>query len=153
MRFVQPMAGLLYISFRDFAIKMTGINNAFAYNYKNAISGVYPSFTIDYTQVVVSRGQLPNAVGPAVTSGAGSVLTFSWTDNSGVNTAKADDQAIFVAYCPSLKQAIYTTEGGMRSAFTGTLNVTAFSGLAVETFMGFISADGIKLPAAFLPVR
>ena len=149
MRLVQPMAGLLNISFRDFAVKMTGINNAFSYNFQNAISGVYPSFTIDYTQVLVSRGQLPNAVGPTVTSGAGSLLTFSWADNSGVNTAKADDQAILVVYCPSLKQAIYTTAGGMRSALTGTLNATAFSGLPVETFIGFISADGIEVASSY----
>ena len=149
MRLVQPMAGLLEISFRDFAVKMTGVNNAFSYNYQNAISGVYPSFTIDYTHVLVSRGQLPNAVGPTVTSGAGSLLTFSWADNSGVNTAKADDQAILVAYCPSLRQVIYTTAGGMRSALTGTLNATAFSGLPVETFIGFISADGIEVASSY----
>ena len=47
MRFVQPMAGLLNISFRDFAIKMTGINNAFAYTINNAITGVYPTYAID----------------------------------------------------------------------------------------------------------
>ena len=31
MRFL-PMSGLLSISFHSFAVKMTGINNAFAYN-------------------------------------------------------------------------------------------------------------------------
>ena len=51
MRFVQPMAGLLNISFRDFAIKMTGINNAFAYTINNAITGVYPTYAIDYTGI------------------------------------------------------------------------------------------------------
>src|SRR5665213_1253278 len=84
MHFVQPMAGLLNISFRDFAIKMTGINNAFAYTIKNAVTGVYPSFAIDYSVALVSRGGLPNGMAPSVTSGVGSLLTFSWTDNSGV---------------------------------------------------------------------
>src|SRR5665213_618896 len=145
MRFVQPMAGLLNISFRDFAIKMTGINNAFAYTIKNAVSGVYPSFAIDYSVALVSRGGLPNVLGPAVTSGVGSLLTFSWTDNSGVGKAKAADQAILVAYCPSLKQAVYTTAGGMRSALTGELNLLPFSGLAVETWIGFISESGVSI--------
>ena len=142
MRFLQPMAGLLNITFRDFAIKMTGINNAFAYNIKNAIAGVYPSFAIDYSLALVSRGDLPNALAPAVTSGAGSLLTFSWTDNSGVGSAKATDQAILVAFCPVQMQAVYTTSGGTRSALTAELNLAQFSGLAVETWIGFISDDG-----------
>ena len=145
MRFVQPMAGLLNISFRDFAIKMTGINNAFAYTINNALTGVYPTYAIDYAVALVSRGDLPNVLGPAVTSGAGSLLTFSWTDNSGVGKASATDQAILVAYCPSLKQAIYTTAGGPRSGLTGELNLLPFSGLAVETWIGFISESGMSI--------
>ncbi|MDE3184452.1 MAG: hypothetical protein KGM16_13625 [Bacteroidota bacterium] len=145
MRFVQPMAGLLNISFRDFAIKMTGINNAFAYTISNAITGVYPAFAVDYPVALVSRGDLPNALGPAVTSGAGSLVTFSWTDNTGVGTAKATDQAILVAYCPSLRQAIYTTAGGPRSGLTGELNLLPFAGLVVETWIGFISENGVSV--------
>ncbi|HEY5392187.1 MAG TPA: DUF6266 family protein [Hanamia sp.] len=142
MRFVQPMAGLLNITFHDFAVKMTGINNAFAYTIKNAITGVYPSFTIDYARTLVSRGRLPNGMAPSVISGAGSVLTYSWTDNSGMGLAKATDQAILVAYCPELKQAVYTTAGGMRSGLTAELNVLPFSGLTVQTWLGFISQSG-----------
>lgn len=149
MRFLQPMAGLLDITFRDFAVKMTGINNAFRYNIKNAIAGTYPSFNLDYSLALVSRGELPNILGPAVTVGAGSILTWSWTDNSGVGTAKADDQAVLVAFCPTLRQAIYTTAGGERSALTGDLDVTPFSGLAVETYIGFISADGKKVANSY----
>lgn len=149
MRFLQPMAGLLNITFRDFAIKMTGINNAVSYSLKNAITGTYPTFALDFSLALVSRGELPNILGPAVTVGAGGILTWSWTDNSGGGTAKADDQAVLVAYCPTLRQAIYTTAGGMRSALTGDLNVTPFSGLAVETYIGFISADGRKVANSY----
>jgi len=139
MRFMQPLAGLLEISFRNFAIKMTGINNALAYTLKNAITGVYPSFEIDYSLALVSRGDLPNALAPVVTSGAGSLLAFTWADNSGVGTARATDQAILVAYCPVQRQAIYTNAGGMRSDLTGELNLLPFSGFTVKTYIGFIS--------------
>ena len=148
MSFLQPMAGLLNITFRDFAIKMTGMNNAFAYCIKNAVTGVYPTFAVDYSLVLVSRGDLPNALAPAVTSGAGSLVTFSWTDNSGVGIAKATDQAVLVAYSPVLKQAVYTTAGGMRSELTGELNLATFSGLSVETYIGFIAADGRNIASS-----
>jgi hypothetical protein len=142
MHFVQPMASLLETSFHDFAIKMTGINNAFAYNLKNAVTGVFPSFAIDYSHTLVSRGKLPNVLAPTVTSGVGSILTFSWMANSGVGLARATDKAILVAYCPELRQAIFSLAGGLRSDLTGELNVLPFSGLAVQTWVGFISETG-----------
>lgn len=149
MRFLQPMAGLLNITFRDFAIKMTGINNAVSYSLRNAITGTYPTFALDFSLALVSRGELPNILGPAVTVGAGGILTWSWTDNSGTGIAKTDDQAVLVAYCPTLRQAIYSTAGGMRSDLTADLNVIPFSGLAVGTYIGFISADGRKVANSY----
>ena len=144
MRFVQPMAGLLALTFHGFAVQKTGINSAFAYTIKNAITGAFPDFSIDYSKALVSRGDLPNALGPAVTSGAGSLLTFSWTDNSGVGIAKPGDKAVLVAFCADLKQAIYTTSGGLRSELTGELNVLPFSGLKVQTWIGFMSENGLN---------
>lgn len=149
MRFLQPMAGLLNITFRDFAIKMTGINNAFQYNLKNAIAGTYPAFTLDYSLALICRGDLPNILGPAVTVGAGSILTWSWTDNSGVGIAKPTDQAVLVAYCPVLRQAIYTTAGGNRDSLTGDLDVSPFAGQSVQTYIGFITADGRKVANSY----
>src|SRR5258705_2925994 len=63
--FLQPMTALLSISFRDFAVKMTGFNNALSYTLKNAITGTYPDYTIDYSMALVSRGNLPNTTDPA----------------------------------------------------------------------------------------
>ena len=145
MRFLQPMSGLLSISFHSFAVKMTGINNAFAYNIQAAVTGTYPAFSIDYSMALVSRGDLPNALAPAVTAGAGNVLTFSWTDNTGAGIAKAADQAILVVYCPELRQCVYTTAGGTRSSVTGDIDASQFAGQVVQTWIGFISENGQKV--------
>ncbi len=142
MGFLQTLTGLLRLTFSDFAVKMSGINNAMKYNLANAVNGIYPVFQIDYTMVLVSRGDLPNAFGPTAIMGAGGILTYAWTDNSGVGIAKPDDQAIFVAYCPELKQAVYTTTGGRRDALTGDLDVSAFTGKQVETYISFVSETG-----------
>ncbi len=136
------MAGLLKFSFRDFAIRKTGMNSAFSYNLLNAVTGVYPVFSIAYPQVLVSRGDLPNALAPAVTSGVGSIVTFSWTDNSGVAGASTKDVSIFVAYCPVAMQSIYSIADATRGDLTGDLNLSSFSGKDVETYIGFISQDG-----------
>lgn len=147
MRFLQPMAGLLAISFSDYAVKKTGINSAFAYNLSNAITGDFPEFDIDYSKALVSRGNLPNVLGPSVVSGAGSILTWSWTDSNSADTQRTDP-AMLVAYCPEIRHAIFTTAGGERSELTADLNLLTFKGKAVETYIGFISADGRRSSAS-----
>lgn len=142
IRFISSMTGLVRITFNSFAVQKTGTNSALSYTLRNAVTGTYPLFSISYPDVLVSRGDLPNVLGPAIVSGAGSILTWSWTDNSGVGVAKATDKAILVAYCPSLNQCIYSTGSADRSALTDSLNAGAFSGRAVETYLGFISEDG-----------
>ena len=148
MRFLQPMSALLEVTFNDYAVKQTGVNSAFSYNFKHAIVGTYPSFSIDYAEVLISKGTLPNVLGPAVTSGAGSVVTFSWTDNSGVGKAQSTDEAVLVAYCPAMQQAIFGG-GEMRSDLTGDLNLVSFSGEVVETYIGFMSADQRNIAISF----
>jgi hypothetical protein len=141
MQFLQPFSGLLSISFRDYAVKMTGINNAMQYLLNNAISGVYPAFSIDYPSVLISRGDLPNGGAPAAVLNAGAI-DFSWTDNSGTGKALATDQALLVVYCADLKQVEWQLNGAKRSDAAGSLAVAQFAGKQVQTWLGFISADG-----------
>ena len=142
IRFVSSMSTLLELSFNSYAVKKTGINSALSYTLKNAVTGTYPTYTLLYANALVSRGDLPNVLGAAVVSGAASIVTFSWTDNSGVGIAKPTDKAILVAYCPDLNQCIYTTGSADRSAIADDLNLASFSGRQVETYIGFISAEG-----------
>lgn len=145
IRFVQSMSGLLETSFNNFAVKKTGINSALSYTLKNAVTGTYPVFSINFSTVLVSRGDLPNVLAPSIIMGAGSQLVFSWTDNSGVGVAKATDKAMPLAYCPDLNQSIFITAGADRSTLTETLNLAAFSGRTVHTYLGFISEDGLQV--------
>ena len=145
MKFIQPLAGLLMLSFRNFAVRMTGTNSAFSYNLKNAIAGIYPDYTIDYSLVLISRGDLPNALNPAGAAGAAGEIVFTWLNNAGTGKAMDTDQFIGVVYCPALQQSVYTTKGSDRSAQTDTLAVSMFSGQVVETWVGFISADGKEI--------
>lgn len=148
IRFLQTMSGLLEQSFNNFAVKKTGVNSALSYTLKNAVTGVYPLFSIDYANVLVSRGDLPNVLAPSIVMGAGSQLVYSWTDNSGVGVAKPTDKAMPVAYCPSLNQCIYITSGADRSSLTDTLNLAAFSGKTVETYLGFVSDSGLNVASS-----
>jgi hypothetical protein len=92
--------------------------------------------------ITVSPGDIPNAINPAVTAAAGGIINFTWTDNSGVSKAAATDKSILVAYCPEMRQCIYTHMGPDRSLEAGSLNLSAFTGLQVQTWVGFISETG-----------
>ena len=134
------MTPLLSVSFRNYAVHMSGFNNAMRYNMVNAITGLYPDLEIDYSLVLVSRGDLPNATSPAASSTVAGTIAFAWTDNSGVGKAQPTDVSILVAYCPSRNQCIYAI-GADRAAEGDTLDVAAFTGLEVHTYTGFISYD------------
>jgi len=142
MRFQESMVGLLRITFDNFANKMSGYNNAMSYNLKNAVTGTSSPYSIDYSLALISRGDLPNASGPAAAAGTAGNINFSWTDNSGMGQALATDKAILVAYSNTLNLSIYTLAGADRSTGAAILNAATFSGDTVETYIGFISEDG-----------
>ena len=144
-KFNRSMKDLLSISFRDFANKMTGTNSALSFTLKNAVVGIYPDLKIDYAQVLVARGNMPNALTPSSASTAAGVVSFSWTDNSGVGNAHPSDSTILVAYCESLNQTQYTIGGATRSSGSGTLKVPSFRGKEVQTWLAFIGHRGKEI--------
>jgi len=77
IRFVSKMYGLLLISFRDYAIQKTEINRAFSWVIKNAITGIFPEYSIDFSNVLVTRGDLPDALAPSALAAANSEITYS----------------------------------------------------------------------------
>jgi len=139
--FLETMIGLIRITYKDFAIRMTAFNSAMSYHIKFAITGTYPNYEIDYSLAQVSKGGLPNAIAPAAAV-SGTDINFTWTDNSGTGIALSTDQAIFAVYCADTRQTIYTTTGGARSAGSGSLNVSPMAGQTVQTYIAFISENG-----------
>ncbi len=140
-KFQSAMNNLLNESFRSYAVRMTGANSALSYNIRNAISGTYPDYEIDYSLALVSRGDLPNALNPAAAVSAGVDIAFEWTNNAGTGKAANDDVAVLVVYCPA-KQACVWAESGERQDQSATITVNGFAGEVVETWIAFFSADG-----------
>jgi hypothetical protein len=140
--FAQSLTGLLNVSYAPYAIRMTGKNAAISTFLKYAIGGDAPNFHIVYNQVLISRGELPGAVGAtAVTDGSGGVH-FSWTNNGGEGLARNSDKALIAVHCPELNQSVYNTAAADRNTGTAIINAAAFTGKTVHTWMGFISEDG-----------
>ncbi len=141
VKFLQPLSSLVGLTYDTSPAEMSGFNKAFSDNIRNAITGAYPALVIDYSKVILSKGPLSNVNPVAAASAVAGKLVFTWTDNSG-GTALPTDTAFVAAYSADLNRWIFAQNTAPRSAGTYSLDVTAFSGKAVQTYIGFVSADG-----------
>lgn len=113
------------------------------YVLNNAVGGVAPNFTVDYSLALLSRGNLSS-----VLNGAADVLTpeqvsFTWDDNSTEGNANATDKAMVLVYNPSKKESVSILDGADRTAGSQVISVPiTYAGDTLELFMAFVSADG-----------
>jgi hypothetical protein len=146
--FLHTMADLLKLTFKKYAVKMTQFNAAFSYNFKNAITGTAPDYDIDFEKALVSRGELPNALAPQATV-TGTIIYYTWQDNSGTGTAAATDVSVLVVFCRNLNVTQFSTNVGTRADGAAQIDVTNFKDQTVETWIAFLSADGESASNSF----
>jgi hypothetical protein len=143
MAFLQPLSEFLKTGFKDYAVHMTGINAAMGYNIKNALTGTYPNFAIDYPNALVSKGNLASALNQVAPSTVAGTVKFDWEDNSGEISASTYDKTLLVIYNPSPNQAVTVSELAERADGTQTVPVPdSFSGDLVQCYIAFITVDG-----------
>jgi hypothetical protein len=67
--FISLTTQFTNVGFRLVALGTTKIaeNEAVSYNLKNAVTGTFPDFKLDFTKVLLSRGELPPPEGATVT--------------------------------------------------------------------------------------
>jgi len=146
LQFLQPMLDFIKIGYKNYAIKMSAFNSAMSNILKNAVTGAYPDFSIDYANALISRGSLAGVLNGAANSSVAGAIDFTWDDNSIESNAQATDKAMILAYNESKDKAVFVTAGAARSAGNQTLTVPDdFSGDSVECFIAFISADGLSV--------
>lgn len=143
--FLQSVKGMVQVGFQKAAQKQTALNAALSYNLKNGTTGLYPNISLQYNMLLLSRGDLPNAQNVSAIAGTVGKVNFIWTNNGSTGKAKDDDIALITVYCPDTLHAVYTVNGPARSAEQAILDVSQFSGKTVETWMGFMSADGKEI--------
>ena len=143
--FLGNFKSLLDLGFSKFGKAKTAYNSAFSYNLKEAISGGYGNAAIQYDNILLTKGKLFNAMDAIAEAAAGKVK-FSWSDDTGIKNAKADDQVILAVYCENKKTALYHLNLGTRADMGAELPIpTAFHGKQVRAWISFISADGKEI--------
>lgn len=138
-KFVKALNPLLFITYRFTCEKLSYYRCAMRH-VLHWISGLPPNLVIDYSKVLVASGNRFNTE-RAVAKPVGETILFKWEDDL-IPEDYATDKAILVAYCEALNKCIFTTMGPPRTACKAKLEVAAFRGQAVHTWLSFITADG-----------
>ena len=141
-KFLGPIIPFLNETKKTVDVDLTGYNKAFSYNVKNAIAGTYPDLIIDYSMVLLSRGDLPNVKSSQAESQSSGQINLYWTDNSGTGLTRSDDMAFLAVYCPEINEWICKLNLTERSSGNCILDAAMFGGRTVQIYLGFISADG-----------
>ena len=138
-RFVKALKPLLFITYR-FTCEKVSYYRCAMNHVLHWVSGSPPNLVIDYSRVLVASGNRFNTE-RAVAKPIGETILFKW-ENDLIPNDYATDKVILVAYSEPLNKCIFTTMGPPRSACKAKLEVAAFRGQAIHTWLSFITADG-----------
>jgi hypothetical protein len=138
--FLHPrLTEVISIGFADAATgKIQNANNlASSYLYKNAVSGEYPDYQIDYPNVRFTEGPISTQGINAAVVKEENQLRFSWTPY--LTWPRNSDHVILIAWAPSLNDAVYTLCGARRDACTDVLKLpdATWNRTAIEVYIAF----------------
>lgn len=140
--FIKALRPLLFITYRFTCEKLSYYSCAMRH-VLNWISGNPPNMVIDYSKILIASGPRFNTE-RAVAKPVGDTVLFMW-QNDLLPKDYATDKTILVVYCEALNKCIYTAMGPPRCVCKAKLEVAAFRGQAVHTWLSFITADGLQV--------
>ena len=143
LEYLQATKDFIKIGYKSFATKKTEFNAAMSYVLNNAVGGIAPNFTIDYSLALLSRGPLSGVLNGTTDLATAGQVSFDWDDNSAEGNANVTDKAMVLVYNPSKKESISILNGVDRTAGSQIVTIPGtYAGDTVHLFMAFVSADG-----------
>lgn len=96
--FLGWLAPVIKVGFQDKPSNQSAMNAAVSYNVQNAVTGVSPNYTIDFTKLRLSQGPLEEASGYEFETEVGSKINLSWLASvaGAVNSFVTDKVSIVV---------------------------------------------------------
>lgn len=142
--FLSYFSDLTEIGFSSQTSVGSAMNAAVSYNLKNAITGISPNFSINYSELSFSRGKLTGPKDSEVEALPDAKLKFTWTANpAALKLTDPTDQLLILVYNPGRDEVITAIKVATRSALTYTLQLPQeFSGEEVYNYIAFARTDG-----------
>lgn len=144
IEFLNPIKEVVGAYFSRKTKSKSRYNLATGYNLKNAlVDGPGNTFTLDYSKMLISKGELRGLEGGTVAAQAGHILELNWTDNSGQGSAAATDLVVAVVYSPTQNLfQMFNPAAATRGDATVQLTMPAYySGNEVHVWGTMISDD------------
>jgi hypothetical protein len=142
MKLLQPLTELVKKSFSQDPADMTRHNKAFSLNYHRAITGTYPDFKMDYSQVILGCGKLSGAANLSCNSSTDGLLRCTWTNFAFDENSSIDDKVYLVTYCERLTHWSIQMAIADRAFGFCTTQDPSLRGELLHVYLGFISVDG-----------
>jgi hypothetical protein len=137
--FLRPLHGLVKTGFAAGKTGLTSLNKAMSANLNEAITGVSPNFTIDYSKFTYSKGNLVKPMGVTVDVAANCNLVYNW-ENPGASAGS--DKVTLLVYNKTKDVYVILPGAAPRSATTYTLQLPLdFVGDLVHIWLSFVAAD------------
>lgn len=142
--FLNPLRRIIARGYGSGEGARSKLNLCISYHSRKAVVGDYPNLEIDYSQIILTKGELDGANNTIAGSGSPSSIDFTWTDNSGKGLNKATDLAVLVAYCPAKHRHMFEIGPSTRESESATLTFAVdYPGETFHCWMAFVSADGL----------
>lgn len=138
--FLKPINNFIGIGFRlEGKLKgMNSYNAAAAFLRKNSITGDYPDLRIDYSKILVTKGEMEPPKNAEVSRSEFGFL-FKWDNDEENRGIYYTDQIMLLAYFPALGKAAYVTAGAQRIKGIEMLTLGGIKkGYTAEVFIAFI---------------
>ncbi|MHA4896273.1 DUF6266 family protein [Pedobacter sp. PWIIR3] len=139
--FCSWMGDLIDAGYKGLSEIETPMNLAVSYHLKEAVLGVSPNFTLDYTKVAFSQGKLNLPRNLAAVSTSAAELDFSWLNYGNEGKFQDDsDRISILVFHPASYEFVIVKNIAARSAEAYTLSLPVeFSGDPVHVYVAFNS--------------
>jgi hypothetical protein len=146
LKFLQPIKEFVRIGFQSKAKHMSAFNYATSFLYKNALTGDNPDFSIDYSSVLLSAGNLGNSFEPKIALITAFEIEFTWSIDMDVYNYFLNDKAMLLAYNLTKQEAIIITDGNNRISLCQVIKLPeTYAGDEIVCYMAFRDLDGKKV--------
>lgn len=144
-RVMSRVRSAVEIGFKSMAdsYAITPVNAAIKENFDVALTGSAPNVAIDYSRLILSKGDLQNVQNGAATV-SGSAAMVSWVNNAGITPDTLDDDYLCIAiYCEHYNQAVVTAGASTRVDQAATVSFPSlWSGQTGKVYIFTYNNDG-----------
>lgn len=141
---LKPLKLLIEIGYQMYVTGKTPMNGCVSYHMKHAVTGNSPAeYLIDFSKVILSRGELLIALFKEVLTLADAVLHVKWDNATASLFNNDDDEAVFVVYNPAKTNFVCFDRVVKRADKAALLQLPAdYAGDTIYCWQHFVNATG-----------